>query len=348
MRVHLLAPPNGPVSKASLDGFCSLTGRFAALLKRQGHTVFLYAPEESAAECDELVTTVSAAERRDFSGAVPCQYVSSSTHQGLWVLSNLRAADAIRERKQSRDFICTIGGLPQREVADAHLDLQTVEYSVGYGASYAPFRVFESRAWQHHTYGAQGLSNRFYDDVIPNFFEAHEFDATQPREDFLLYVGRLTEQKGIAIACQVAQAAGIPLKVVGHGNTALVTHGAECIGEVSVAERNSLMARARALICPTQYVEPFGNVAAEAQLCGTPVISTNFGGFTESVIQGRTGFRCNYFGEFLRAVEDAKSLNHAEIRLLAEHRFSFDAVRPKYEAYFQRLQNLWGEGWYSK
>jgi glycosyltransferase involved in cell wall biosynthesis len=135
--------------------------------------------------------------------------------------------------------------------------------------------------------------------------------------------------------------------VIGHGDPALITHGGEYLGPVSAEERNEWMSRASALICPTLYIEPFGSIAVEAQLCGTPVVSTAFGGFIETVEHGKTGFHCNYIGEFVRGLQDCENLDRKYIRDRAVENYSYHNVKHKYQRYFDRLMLLWNQGFQS-
>lgn len=349
MHFHLIAPPNVQTTSAySLDGFAMATIRFARLLKELGHTVILYGGEENDAPCDELVTVVTKKELTNHLGDCPYQYASTDCPKAndLWALANKNTIEAIKARKQPRDFICLIGGTSQKPIADAHPDLMTVEYSIGYEGTFAQYRVYESHAWRHTNYAKQGINDgRFFDAVIPLFFDPEEFPFRSKKESFALYVGRLTPRKGIGIACEAAAAAGMPLKVIGHGNQALVTHGAEYLGALDVALRNEWMARASAVLCPTQYIEPFGSVAVEAQFCGTPVITTDFGAYVETVEQGKTGWRCNYLGEFVAALQDVAHMDATYIRNRAIANYSIAAVKPAYQMYFDRLNLLWDQGW---
>jgi glycosyltransferase involved in cell wall biosynthesis len=136
----------------------------------------------------------------------------------------------------------------------------------------------------------------------------------------------------------------VPLKVIGHGQPELVTHGAEYLGALSDTERNEWVSKASAIICPTLYLEPFGSMAVEAQFCGTPVISTDFGAFVETVEQGRTGYRCTYMGEFVKAFSDVRQLDPSYIRARAENLYSLDAAAAAYRRYFDRLALLWDGG----
>lgn len=357
-RIHLLALPNVQTTKNySLCGFCSATIRFAKLLKELGHEVILYASEENEAPCDEFVTVIKKEEQetllantKNAKGEIeptPYQYAYIESFSPIWQLANARMIKEIAKRKQPRDFICSIGGDSQRPVAEAHPDLMFVEYSIGYLGSFAKYRVFESHAWRHMTYGAQNVPDgRFFDTVIPCSYDEKEFPFldTEYREKFVLYVGRLIPRKGLSIACQAASIAGVPLKVIGHGDTSQITHGAEYLGALPNSARNCWMSKASAVFAPTVYIEPFNQVAVEAQLCGTPVISTDWGGFTETIEQGRTGFRCNYLGEFANAIGHCRFLDSDYIRKRATEKYSIAQVKHQYQSYFDRLSLLWDKG----
>lgn len=346
-RFHLLALPNVQTTRAySLCGFCTATINFAKLLKSLGHHVTLYASEENEAPCDELVTVITKKEQQAIQAPYQCADISE--RNPIWQVVNARMIQQIDKRKHPRDFIASIGGLSQRPVAQAHSDLMFVEYSIGYYGSFAAYRVFESEAWRHLTYGAQEVENgKFFDTVIPCSYDPSLFPFRNwgSRENFAVYVGRLTPRKGLEIACRAAQVAGVPLKVIGHGDKSLVTHGAEYLGELNDEKRNEWMSRAKAVIAPTIYIEPFCQVAVEAQMCGTPVISTDFGGFTETVKDGRTGFRCSYLGEFARALNKVGNLDPVYIRSRAIKKYSIETVKHQYQRYFDRLALLWGKGW---
>jgi glycosyltransferase involved in cell wall biosynthesis len=359
MRFHLLALPNVQTTREySLCGFCVATIRFAKLLKSLGHEVILYASEENEAPCDELVTVITKEEISSLLGATrnragepevtPYQYAHIEEWSPIWQLANARMIREISKRKQPLDFICSIGGSSQQPVARALPDMMFVEYSIGYLGSFSDFRVFESRAWQHVVYGQQNVQCvRFFDTVIPCSYDEVDFPYRAEKEPFALYCGRLIERKGLQIACQAAEAAGVPLKIIGHGDKSLVTHGAEYLGALPYAEKNDWLSRAQVVLTPTTYIEPFNQVAVEAQLCGTPVISTEQGGFTETIRHGVTGYHCNYLGEFVRAIHDAAGLDPVTIRSRAIRKYSIESVKHQYQAYFDRLYLLHGSGWNS-
>lgn len=345
-RFHLLALPNAQTTREySLDGFAQCTIRFATLLKRLGHYVTLYGSEENEAPCDEFVSCISKADQKTLLGECEYQHAAIEERYPLWQMANVKMALEIKRRKQPKDFLCLIGGASQKYVADCHPDLMCVEYSIGYQGSFSDYRVYESHIWRHWTYGRQSIEDgRFFDAVIPVFFDPSEFPVCYDPEDYFLYCGRFVSRKGVNIACKAAKEAGVKLYSIGHAKDCLPTYG-ENLGALPTGERNKWMSRAKAVLTPTVYVEPFCCVAVEAQLCGTPVISTDFGGFVETVEHGKTGFRCNYLGEFVQAINTIESIDRRYVRTRAERTYSMDAASSQYQSYFDRLNLRWNGGW---
>jgi len=117
-------------------------------------------------------------------------------------------------------------------------------------------------------------------------------------------------------------------------------------GAASIEERAALMTNAIAVLAPTHYREPFGGVMVEAQLCGTPAITTDHGAFCET-IEGR--WRCGSHREFVEAARRAQTLSFGEraaIKARASRLFSLEPAAQRYHRYFQRLLDRFGDGWY--
>lgn len=347
MRFHLLSVPNTCTTVGyDLDGFWRRTRLFAELLLLMGHDVLLYGVEENDTPCTEFVSCMAKAEQAAFIGETAYQNVQFDANTPLFLTFNTRAAQKMRDTKRPDDVIATIAGSAQMFVSEHHPELRCLEYSIGYRGVAGPYRVFQSHAWRHVVHGFTGVDGgRDFDAVIPPWFNGLDLpDFERYPEAYVLYCGRLVAPKGIQTACEVAERAGVRLVVVGHGDEKLVTYG-EYLGPVSTPERDRLMAKARAVLMPTRYLEPFGNVSAEAQLCGTPVISTDHGAFTESVEQGVSGYRCTTLGEFVQAIDLARDLDRLAIRLRAFKLYGRDAARHAYEAYFRRLNLVGRDGW---
>lgn len=347
--VHLLGLPHTETTKAwSTCAFTQKVITAAAMLTMAGHEAIVYSGEQNDAPCAEHVTVATAEDRRRWFGAERWEdrvFDQWDINAPCWVELNANIAKAIQDRAGSRDVISLTMGPAHQAVAGALPGLLAVELGVGY-ESIIPdgFHVFESYAWMHHSYGRHGINDvRFYDTVIPNAFDPTDFTYRDTKDDYLLFLGRLTPRKGLAVIEEIAK----HHRVVTAGQGDVRVPGAEHVGVVRGVDRAELLAGARALLAPTVYVEPFGGVAVEAMLSGTPVISTDVGAFTETIRHGVTGYRCSTLREFHTAVDKANDLDASKIRAHALERYSLDAVAPQYDAYLARLDTLHGDGWYA-
>lgn len=350
MRFHVIALPHThTTAEYSACAFTTKVRGFCRMMKERGHTVFLYAGEQNNAPCDTHVVCIDEATRAAHVGDRHYTEANWDPASPAWRTFNDNAISAIRERIEPRDFICIIGGTAHKPIFDAFPNHLVVEFGIGYGGCFANFKVFESHAWRHTVYGARSMNNptgvdgQWFDTVIPGYLDPAGFPFRAKKDDYFLFVGRLIDRKGYKIAQDVCADLGARLILAGPGPQE--GYG-EFVGVVGPEERGRLMAGAQALFVPTIYIEPFGNVAVEAMCCGTPVLSTDFGAMTETVIHGETGFRCNTFGEFKRAAQDVWKLSPAAIRMHAVNNYSLDVIGQKYERYFDRLSHLHGKGWY--
>lgn len=350
MRFHVTALPHTHTTADYLA--CAYTAKvinFCRMMKNLGHTVYLYGGEQNEALCDEHVVCVFEADRAAHVGDKHFTSASFDYNLPFWTNANTRMAAEIAKRAEKTDFVCVIGGYAQKQIADALPHMITVEFGVGYGGTFSKYRVFESYAWMHTCYGAATMGKPhdadgiWWDAVIPGYLDPAMFPFSEEKEDYYLFIGRLVDRKGYRIAADVCFDLGKKLVVAGQGDPPV---GCEYVGVVGPEERGLLMSRAKAVFVPTIYVEPFGNVNVEAQACGTPVITTDWGAFTETVIDGVTGFRCRTFGEFKRAAQDVEKLNPHLIRERAVSMYSLNVIGKKYEEYFERLLHLWDKGWY--
>ena len=105
----------------------------------------------------------------------------------------------------------------------------------------------------------------------------------------------------------------------------------EHVGVVDPARRKTLLARAKATLTPSVFVEPFCGVHVESMLSGTPVITSDNGAFVEYNLHGTTGYRCRTFEHFTWAARN----------------FSLDGIGEMDDEYFYSVSNVYsGKGWY--
>lgn len=350
MRFHVVGVPH---TQTTLDftacAFTEKVRKFCIMMKNMGHTVYLYSGDQNQAPCDEHVQCYTEADRLKVVGDKHYTQASYDYTLPHWVNFNAKVAKEIRERMQPKDFICIMSGLANKQLADAVPELMTVEFGIGYGGVFSKYKVFESYAWMHTVYGAQArdpnsANGEFFDTVIPAYIEPELFPFVEEPDDYYLFMGRLTERKGYQIAVDVCKYTGKKLLIAGQGTPP--DYGTY-VGVVGTEKRAELFGHAIASFAPTIYVEPFGTVVIESQMCGTPAITTDWGAFTETVVNGVSGYRCRTLKDFVEASENARHLDRHKVREHALRNYSLEAIQVKYDQHFRRLLTLWDDGWYS-
>lgn len=348
MRFHLIGLPHTSVTKEfSACAYTDRIRKWCNMMHDRGHEVFLYAGPKSDARCTEFIPCITEEDRARAVGSVHYTQSSFDTDKPHWQVFNVNARNNIANRIKPRDFICLTAGVAHKYIADQFPNNMAVEIMVGYGGVCTNFRVFESYAWMHVHYGHEGGTNpngRFYDAVIPPNYELDDFPVKVSPNSYYLYLGRNVERKGTEIVERVCQDLKLPLVTAGPGGP--LNYGAYQ-GVVGPEARGEMLSGATALFAPTIYVEPFGNVAVEAQLCGTPVICTDWGAFTETVEHNVTGIRCRTLAEFKAAADTVHKLDRQEIAYRARNKYNSHVIGDLFEDYFNRLNALWGNGWYS-
>lgn len=371
MRFHLVALPH--TWTAMSHSACAFTMKilhFGQMMASLGHEVFHYGVggSETQGWAAEHVQIMSKAEQEGFFGEydpAALYEVDWTGRAPYWKLTNDRAAAEINKRAKPGDFVCLIMGTLNRPLArQLRCKALVVEYGIGYNGTFADYRVFESYAHMHKIWGAQGgfdPDGRFFDRVIPNYLNPNDYPlATGPKGGYYLYLGRLIKRKGIHIAVETCKRLGVHLKIAGQGcvkvegNRIFCSDGEvyegdnlEYVGFATGSKRAQLYQNAIATFVATTYIEPFGAVAIESQMAGTPAITTDFGAFPETVEHGRTGYRCNTLNDFVWAAKMAPTLDPQYIHDRAVANYSMDAIRWRYQTYFEQLQDLWGDGWYA-
>lgn len=357
LRFHLLGLANIETHKQnSFIPFIHKIVNLARILKFYGHTVYFYGVEGSEVPCDKFipVSTKDVLKKTygDYDKATNLMSYNPGdfAHQYF----NKNAIQAILENKLEQDILLCPMGICQKPIADA-VNLLTIEPGIGYEGVFSAYHVFESYAWMHYIYGKHNIENGvWYDAVIPNYYDPDEFPYQPTKQDYLLYFGRITGRKGVQLASEIAKATGNQLFVVGPGSLDNPSENLSLSSEkhiyyhsaVGPEERAELLSNAKAVLMPTYYIEPFGSVAVEAQLCGTPMITTDWGAFPETVLHGITGYRCRVFEEFCWAVNNIHQIKPETCREWVVKNYSIERVGKMYEEYFQRVSHLHDKGWY--
>lgn len=372
-RFHLLSLAHLPQNKHySGCAFTQKNVKLSRMLMSLGHEVFFYGPEGSDIECTEFIRTHTLADIRhdygDGADEFEIGYDWTATEfrndfNGPPRPSTLKFREScIREigaRKRDDDFLlCTLGSY-HKPIADAFNLFLTVEPGIGYRGSCLRFRAFESSYIQNFTYGSEhpfeSIDGHNYDRVIPNYFDEEDVEYSDQKGDYYLFIGRLMRRKGIVTAHLACEATGKRLLIAGQGGIikqdgsltsatnpdfVLPKGNWEYIGFCDIPRRKKIMAKAIATFTPTEYLEPFAGTHVESLLSGTPVITTNYGVFPETVVNDVNGYRCDTLQDFVDAVEAVNHLSPIIIRRDAEQYLSHN-VRWRFQKWFEDLYNVY-------
>ena len=358
-RIHVLGLPHTITNEDFVAcAYTQKAWKFCKMMAGRGHTIYHYGHEDSDTMADEDVTVITNEVWKEVYGThdYKSKWFKYDMNDKAYQTFYRNAIREISKRKQPGDIILPFWGAGVRPICDAHPDLLTIEPGIGYaGGHWAHYKIFESYAIYHaycglHNVGTCAQSN--YDIVIPNYFDLDQFEYQEEKEDYFLFLGRVYTGKGVHIAQQVCEAAGVKLKVAGQLDPSYENYEwpdhVEFVGYAGVEERKELMKNAKGSFLASQYLEPFGGVQIENLLAGTPTISSDWGAFTENNIEGVTGYRCRTFEDYVRAVKNIQEgkIKPADCRAHGE-KFSLEAIAPMYEDFFRKVSDIrTGRGWY--
>jgi glycosyltransferase involved in cell wall biosynthesis len=191
-----------------------------------------------------------------------------------------------------------------------------------------------------------------YGGVVYNGIDMAFYTFNMQKEDFILFLGRAAPEKGWRRAIEAAKLAGEHLV-----SAVKIAHPTEqeeweknikpilpkdwtLLGEISQEEKVDLLRRAKAVLFPIDWPEPFGLVMTEAMACGTPVIATPRGSVPEVIVDGVTGWIVSVESYPQEAAEKLKHLDEIDPqagRERVQRLFSKEAMVAGYEGVFERV-----------
>jgi glycosyltransferase involved in cell wall biosynthesis len=178
---------------------------------------------------------------------------------------------------------------------------------------------------------------------VHNAVDVATFPFRAHKEEWVLWLGRLSPYKGAHLAIEAARAAGRPIVLAGKQTERaeqvyfreriepLLGRTAQYVGEADAALKRELLSRARCLVFPVQWEEPFGMTMIEAMACGTPVVALSRGAVPEVVPDGVAGRVRHEVAQLPAAIEEVGALEPAAVRAYALRRFDVSVMAEAYE-----------------
>lgn len=348
MHVALVAPIHESCPPPGYGGIELVVSLLADGLTRRGHRVTLFATGDSVTEA-ELRWTVPTALRR------------SGSSEGEALAAELLHVRAAFEAAGEFDVIHNHCGYPGIALSSL---VRTPTLSTLHGP-FTPDNAAFYTAMRDHPYVAISQAQRRLAPgplrvvgVVHNGIDTSDYQkpigpgSLVPPDQWkrrLLFLGRVSPEKGTHLACEVARRCGLPLTIAGkidavdreywEREVLPMVDGCriQYVGEVGGARKRELLAGAMALLHPVQWPEPFGLVMVEAMACGIPVVALRNGSIPEVVDHGVTGFVCQDTDEMVAAIANLEGLDDRIVRDVCRARFDASAMVSGYLALYHRL-----------
>ncbi|HET9878064.1 MAG TPA: glycosyltransferase family 4 protein [Candidatus Limnocylindria bacterium] len=338
MRIAQVAPLTESVPPQTYGGTERVVSYLTEELVRQGHDVTLFASGDSVTTA-ELVACAPRALRLDESVVDP---IAHEVVELECVAAEASRFDIIHWHLDYFHFPMSRRlGVPQLTTLHGRLDIPDL----------APvYREFGDMPVVSISNDQRApLPNARWVATIHHGMPLDELELRAEPGEYLAFLGRISPEKRLDRAIEIARRAGLSLRVAAKVDDAdrayyeetieplLGAAHVEFIGEVGGADKQAFLAGARALLFPIDWSEPFGLVMIESMACGTPVIAFRNGSVPEVIDDGVTGFIVDDVDGAVEAVGRIDQLSRATCRSTFEARFSVERMARDYVALYEHL-----------
>jgi glycosyltransferase involved in cell wall biosynthesis len=342
LRIAMLAPPWIPVPPPGYGGIEFVVALLCDALVEQGHEVELFCAPGSS----------SSAKVHPLLESPHPEHIERALFEADHVACAFAAIDSTGRTGQPFDVLHDHSGFTALAMADRQatplvhtvhgpFDSDTTPYYARHGAKGKVVCISHSQA-------SMAPEDARVAAVVHNPIDVDSWPVGYQKEDYLLFMARMVEEKGPHRAIRVAQEVGRPLVLAGpvqpgherffarevepHIDGQLIRY----VGEVGGVRKQQLFADAFAFLMPIRWPEPFGMVMVEALAAGTAVLAFSHGAAPEIIEHGVNGFLCQDEHEMAALVEKAASIDPARCRQTAAERFAPDRVAAGYEAVYRQ------------
>ena len=341
LRVAMIAPPWIPVPPPAYGGIEAVVAQLCEELVARGHAITLFAAPGSRSSA-QLCTPLESAH---------AQEIGSSLCEADFVGAAYDAVDCAALEGRPFDLVHDHSGFTA--VAMANRVSVPVVHTL-----HAPFNAETRPFYARHGHKALLVAISHYQlqhappgvrvaDVVPNPIRVEDWPFVATKDDYVLWMGRMSPVKGAHRAIDAARRAGCRLVLAGPVQPGQEEYFASEVaphidgervvfaGEVGGARRRELFARAKAFLMPIRWAEPFGMVMVEALACGTPVIAFPEGAASEIVIDGENGFHVADEQEMAAAIDCLQRIEPLRCRESVAERYDLRIVAEGYERVYE-------------
>lgn len=340
MKIGMIAPPWFPLPPSGYGGIELVVSVLTEGLVRRGHEVTLFASGDSKTEARLQYVFAEAPFERIEQGAglEVLHSLAAYTHAGEFDL--IHDHDGIASRGMGA-LVNRLMGTPVVATLHGPADPGSQELLVGMRHSLRFIAISD--------YQRQGFPDLDFVATIPNAIDLEQYPFAPDKDGCLLFLGRMTADKGAHTAIEVARRLGECLIMAGkvnegperqYFNEQIEPHLSDNVhfrGEVDMDVKVELYQHARCTLFPIQWAEPFGLVMIESLATGTPVVAFRRGSVPEVIEHGRTGFVVDTVDEMVEAVKHVGDIDPAECRRAVTERFGTETFVDAHEAAYERM-----------
>ena len=343
LRIAMLAPPWITVPPRDYGGVEQVVDLLCGELTRRGHEVTLFAAPGSRSAAD-VKPVLEDPHPDDMQLAI---------YESDHVASSFDSVDEAAAAGNAYDIVHDHSGFVAW--AFAHRLATPLVQTL-----HAPFSEDTHAFYARHGHKARAIAISRYQarhapeqlqivDVVYNPLVVEDFPFVEDKDGYLLWVGRMNDDKGPQRAIAAAREADWPIVLAGPvqpGQEEFFARevephidgdGVRYVGEVGGDDKTRLFAQASAFLMPIRWAEPFGLVMTEAMACGTPVIAFPEGSAGEVVADGETGFIVDDEHEMAAAVGRLGEIEPARCRDWVRERFDVGPVAEAHERAYGRV-----------
>ena len=376
IRLHILAIPYTITNEEySHDAFTGKVQRFAPMMRSRGYEVYHYGVEGSEPNANKDIQLLTKDEWTELRIQTFMFLDSNLTREQAEIknkdktylingLSNFNSPLCVEFNKRLRtklienyrgtstDIVCCPLGHTHND-AIKDLNFVCVENGIGYHGSYLNYRIFESQS----ILSCEKSNPNNYFFVIPNYYNISDFDFSDKLfKNKIGFFGRLEKVKGLCVVSELAKRFPFTQFVIcGQGDPTpfLQSPNIKYKPPIHGKDRSVFLGSCDAIMCPSEYIEPFCGVSVEAQICGTPVISSDYGAFADNIEHFKTGLRCHTLADYCYGIQMALDgrFDRNYIRERAVNKYDMYKLAVNYDYTFKSILDVHIpeiNGWYSK
>jgi glycosyltransferase involved in cell wall biosynthesis len=337
MKIAIIAPPIERVPPRTYGGTERVVYELVEGLVRKGHDVTLFASGDSltSAKLESLYPTTL----REMKVKEPTLTACILAHLGV-AFAKQHEFDIIHDHNI---YV---------SVPTAHLATTPTIVTLHYSFDHFNKELFLRLQNPHYVAISHSQANAIpglpIDAVVHNGLTMDHYPFSSGHDGYLLYVGRMSEQKGPHIAIAVAKALNMPLIMAAKINAnerkffkekikPFLNDQIRWVGEVDEKRRNRLMSRALCMLHPVLWPEPFGLTLIEAMACGCPVVAFSNGSIPEIILNGKSGYVVQNTEQMIAAIQRIDNISRQACREHALSNFSAEKMVSEYEKLYERI-----------